>query len=728
MIIRALSQKTVDRIAAGEVIERPASVVKELVENALDAGASDIEIAIQAGGKTSLVVIDNGSGIDKRDLPRAVLRHCTSKLDEADISNIQCLGFRGEALPSIGAVSRLVIESRVQDDQAAGDSAEPGAGAPSGWRIEVIGGDVKPLRPVGCAKGTRVEVADLFFATPARLKFLKSDRAETTAIREMVARLALSRPEIRFRLTTDESAPIDYLAGQGMDARVRRLEQVIDPDFCKNAVPLKLERPECQIEGFIGLPTFSRGNARKQYMMINNRPVADKLLFGALKAAYGDLLPQGRSPVAALWFRLAPQDVDVNVHPTKADVRFRDPGLIRGILIKAIRQTLEESRSVGAPHLKTAFINKVKRPGKPPNARQGALYENHSDTYSNRGSNTGSVMGSDTGSVMGSDRDRHTRDDIRYPGGTAQAPFWATARAPQASWPSATPDRATPMAFEETAPAGLNQGELDQAILTQDGANQASLNQANLNQGSLYHAEPLPSTEARRQAAKSWGPAAPSSSLSPSPELAPPANATDGGCAFPLGAARAQIHENYIISQTEEGLAVIDQHAAHERLVFERLKKLHASGEPETQLLLVPEIVELAAADAAVLLGHAASLARHGLTIERFGPGAISVTEIPQICAKAPIADLIKTLAAGLLQSQGGLEASDDPLEVYINKTLATMACHHSVRSGRRLNIDEMNELMREMEKTPGSGQCNHGRPTFIMVSLHDLESLFERK
>ncbi len=593
MTIRRLSETTINRIAAGEVIERPASAVKELVENAIDAGADRIEVVIEGGGASLIRVTDNGGGIAPDELPLAVERHCTSKLD-SDLAEIASLGFRGEALASIGAAARLRLASRQKE-------------AAHGWEIVVDGGTVGAPAPSIIAPGTVVEVSALFFATPARLKFLRSESAESSAVADVVKRLAMAHPGIRFVLVSGERAPLDYPAESGPDARRQRLARVMGADFAANAVPVRAEREGARLYGFAGLPSFHRANALQQQLFVNGRPVRDRLMLGALRAAYGDLMPRGRHPVAALFVEIEPREVDVNVHPAKAEVRFRDGGLVRGLIIGALREALSGAANRTASTLGAATVTAF-RPG------------------------------------------------------AARPPF---APGPRGAAAYAVAPRALGFAEPEAAPFAL------------------------------------PSADAR--AAERVAPAAEE--------------------ALPLGAARAQVHANYIIAQTADGMVIVDQHAAHERLTYERLKASLAATGVASQPLLVPDIVDLDQADAERLLAQAESLARLGLEIESFGPAAIAVRAVPALLGHPDCGALLRDLADQL--AAGDLPTA---LQDRLDAIASTMACHGSVRSGRRLRPEEMDALLREMEATPNSGTCNHGRPTYVELKLADIERLFGRR
>ncbi|MCX8996308.1 DNA mismatch repair endonuclease MutL [Rhizobiaceae bacterium BDR2-2] len=601
MNIHLLPETLINQIAAGEVIERPASAAKELIENAIDAGASRIEIATAGGGKALLRVTDNGAGMDERDLALAVQRHCTSKI-ATHLDDIRTLGFRGEALPSIGSVAKLTITSRPP-------------GAATGASVTVAGGSVSDVRPAPANPGTVVEVRDLFYATPARLKFLKTERAEAGAITEIVKRMAIAFPAIRFVLSGTDRQTLEFPA-TGAD-RLARIAQVLGEDFRDNAIEIDAEREGVSLTGHAGLPTFNRGNSAHQYAFVNGRPVADKLIMSALRAAYAETIPQGRYPVAVLSLALDPALVDVNVHPAKSDVRFRDPGLIRGLIIGAIREALQRegdrASTRGASHMLSSF-----RPGFSP---------------------------------------RHT----------APAQRWA---------PAASPSR--PLDFVTAAP--LRQNSFD-------------------------------------------GLSEPSARMEPGEAPAPaPAAKTEEAQAFPLGAARAQVHENYIVAQTADGLVIVDQHAAHERLVFEALRKGLADRRVPSQALLIPEIVDLPEEDCDRLMDHAEEFDRMGLAIERFGPGAIAVRETPAMLGETDATGLVRQLADEIAEWDAAATLGGK-----LDYVAATMACHGSVRSGRRLRPEEMNALLRQMEATPGSGQCNHGRPTYIELKLADIERLFGR-
>jgi DNA mismatch repair protein MutL len=606
MPVRQLSETTVNRIAAGEVVERPASVVKELIENALDAGATRIEIATDGGGRRLIRVADDGTGMTRADLNLAVERHATSKLDGDDLLRISTLGFRGEALPSIGSVARLTITTRH-------------AGEPNAWSITVDGGVKSEIKPAALSEGTRVEVKDLFYATPARLKFLKSDRSEAEAVREVVRRLAMSRPDVAFTLGSDERAPVTWPAAlPGAAGRLARLADVLGAEFRLNAVEVSAARDGVVVEGYAGLPTHSRANSLGQYLFVNGRPVRDKLLIGVIRGAYADYLPRDRHPVVALFVTLPPREVDVNVHPAKSEVRFRDNGLVRALLIHALKEGLARDGQRAATTGGSATIAAF-RPATLP--RRGAF-------------------------------------DWRRSPSRPLPPRGAVA-----AWSAPDPG------FTETAQAAFDVG----------GA----------------------AATARVEV------------VEPTPDLLD----------RPLGAARAQVHDTYIVAQTRDGLVIVDQHAAHERLVYERMKAAIDQKGIARQILLIPEIVELDAADIERLLSRAQELKRFGLAIEPFGPGAIAVRETPSMLGEIDAAALARDLAEHMAEWDEAL-----PLERRLMHVAATMACYGSVRAGRRLKPEEMNALLREMETTPNSGQCNHGRPTYVELKLTDIERLFGRR
>ncbi|PJI42455.1 DNA mismatch repair endonuclease MutL [Ferrovibrio sp.] len=635
MSIRRLPETLVNRIAAGEVVERPASAVKELMENAIDAGARRIDIATTSGGRTLISVADDGKGMAADDLPVAVERHATSKLPGDDLLNIQWLGFRGEALPSIGAVARLNIVTR----EKAADSAS---------QLEVDAGKVGQVKPAAAGPGTRIEVRDLFYAVPARLKFLKTDRAEDLAVQEIVKRLAMAHAGIAFTLQQDgrtsfraDAVPDNLLDGpedvQRPDLqRLGRLEQILGRDFADNAVAIRAEREGIALTGYAGLPTYNRGNAQHQYLFVNGRPVRDKLFVGAVKGAYADFLSHDRHPVVALFLQVPAEQVDVNVHPAKAEVRFRDPGLVRGLIVGALRHALAE-----AGHRASTTVAQ---------AALGALRPQSAPTMP-------LPFGTSGQSTFGG-------------GGASRWRGYDNLR------PSSVPGLADAAALYN-APQGDFSGEVSAEA---DG-------------------------------------------------LAPAARNEDAGSApvplqsYPLGAARGQLHETYIVAQTADGIVIVDQHAAHERLVYERMKVNLEAGKVPRQALLLPEVVELTEAEAGRLAARATELAELGLVLEAFGAGAVVVREVPALLGDVAVQNLVRDLADAIAEYGNVL-----PLKEKLEEVCGTMACHGSVRAGRRLTLDEMNALLRQMEATPHSGQCNHGRPTYVELKLADIEKLFGRR
>ncbi len=587
MPIRLLPPEIVNRIAAGEVVERPAAAVKELVENAIDAGARRIEVTLREGGLGAIVVSDDGAGMSRDELVLAVERHATSKLPDDDLVNIATLGFRGEALASIGAVGRLAIATHRQND-------------PHAWSLTVVGGVKSAPQPAALGQGTRVELNDLFHATPARLKFMRKPGTESSHAADAVKRLAMAYPDIDFTMTEDgrvlfrgPAASRDLLDEAG--ARLERLASVMGRDFADNALAVSATREGVRLTGHIGLPTLNRGNAAQQYLFVNGRPVRDRLLQGAVRAAYQDFLARDRHPLVALFLDVPPDEVDVNVHPAKAEVRFRDSGLVRGLIVGALRHALAEAGHRASTTVSAAALGSF-RPG---------------------------------------------------------------------AAPSYTPLR-------PSLPRGF--------------------------------AEPLAGFE------------------SPS---APPGAATEsiGNKAHPLGAARAQVHETYIVAQTADGLVIVDQHAAHERLVYERMKQALEDGGVQRQGLLLPEVVELDEAAARRLVERSTELKELGLVLESFGPASVVVREVPALLGATDVQGLVRDLADEIAELGAALS-----LKERLEEVCGTLACHGSVRAGRRLAQGEMDALLRQMEATPHSGQCNHGRPTYVELKLADIERLFGRR
>ncbi len=605
-VIRQLDDAAINRIAAGEVVERPASAVKELVENAIDAGARRVDISYADGGKTLIRVVDDGCGIAPDDLGLALSRHATSKIDGSDLLDIHTFGFRGEALPSLGAVGRLKITSRMGDHDAA--------------VISVEGGHMTAVKPAALSGGTIVELRDLFYATPARLKFMRTDRAEAQAITDVVKRLAMAEPFVGFTLRDVSGGGegritfrADAQTGDLFDALHGRLGRILGSEFADNALRIDATREGLHLTGYAALPTYSRGSNVAQYLFVNGRPVKDKLLVGALRGAYFDFLSRDRHPAAALFIECDPHLVDVNVHPAKSEVRFRDPGLARGLIVSALRHALAEA--------------------------------GHRASTTVAGATLGAFRPEPTGRVYQMDRPSM---GARAAGYQMQAP---------------EPDQMTAPGFAETPMAMSARVE-----------------------------------------------------LADDPEAEVPLEQ------FPLGAARAQVHENYIVAQTADGMVIVDQHAAHERLVYERLKAQMSENGVAAQALLIPEIVELSEAECARILSVANGLSKLGLTIEPFGGAAIAVRETPAILGEIDARPMILDILDEL-DDQG----ESSLVQAKIEAILSRVACHGSIRSGRRMRADEMNALLRDMEATPHSGQCNHGRPTYVELKLADIERLFGR-
>jgi DNA mismatch repair protein MutL len=581
------------------VVERPASAVKELIENALDAGASRISVAITAGGASLIVVEDDGCGMDESALALSVLRHATSKLPlspdgEDDLARISTLGFRGEALPSIAAAAKLVICSRTRSSDA--------------HAIRIEGGDNRGISPAAFLStglaGTRVEVRDMFFATPARLKFLKSSRAEALACLDAAKRLAMARSDVAFSFS-DDGRVVFALDAEGslFDARLKRLAKLMGRDFADNAATIEASREMISLTGFAGLPTYNRATAGAQFLFVNGRPVKDRLLLGAVKGAYTDYLPKDRFPAVALFIDCDPAFVDVNVHPTKAEVRFRDAGLVKGLIVGALKAAL------------------------------------HAESHRTSSTVSGAAL-----------------DAFRLV--AQQAP------------PAAPLQHALSGFAEALRP--------------------------------FVAPSPIASACAQTQ-----------------PVQNPETSAETG---LPLGRARGQLHGCYIVAETASGVVIVDQHAAHERIVYERMKNAREKGGIPRQPLLIPEVVELDEGGCARLLAQARALSSLGLTVEGFGPGAVLIREVPAQLHGSDIKKMIRDLADEFSETE-----TSSSLEERLNHVLATLACHASVRSGRKLEIAEMNALLREMESTPHSGQCNHGRPTYVELKLSDIERLFGR-
>lgn len=599
MRIRYLPETLINQIAAGEVVERPAAAIKEMVENAIDAGANSISVDIEHGGLKRIVISDDGCGMNEEEISAALDRHATSKLPHDDLLEITHLGFRGEALASIAAVSRVKIQSFDRQSR-------------EGWEITCEAGVKSDVTPSSHPEGTRIEVRDLFYSTPARLKFQKTERAEYAAVKDMVTRLAMAYPSVSFRLTHDGAQKLHLPAVLEKQAR---LAAILGREFGENAMDIYAERDGITLTGYAGLPTFHKGSAQHQYLFVNGRAVKDKLLHGCVRAAYADVLHRERHPVLALFLELPPSDVDVNVHPAKAEVRFRDAQVVRSMIISALKNAIHEgsfqSSNTVATHTLNAFrtplpLTRGNRPVVP------SYYAGHGNGLS----------------------EPQVQAYQPYPvqGGLAL--------------------QAQPSVRREYIP------HIDEDLQE-----------------------------------------------------------------HPLGAATAHIHENYIIAQTSDGMVIIDQHAAHERLVYERFKAQLAQTGIEKQGLLTPDIIELDETDIHRLTEHSDALSTLGLEIEPFGLGAVAIHAVPVLLGKRLN---VKNLVLDIVDELRDMDATQ-VLEEKLNHILSTMACHGSVRSGRKLNMDEMNALLRDMEKTPLSGQCNHGRPTYVALSLKDIEKLFGR-
>ena len=600
-VIRRLPETLVNRIAAGEVVERPASALKELVENALDAGARNIAVRLTEGGLDGIEVIDDGCGMNRDDIALALERHATSKLPDEHIEQVATLGFRGEALPSIGSVARLTIESRPRGEQG------------EGWRRVVDHGALAGEGPAALPPGTRIRVEQLFGKVPARRKFLRSARAEYAACLDVVRRLAMARPEVGFTLDHDGRR---VLAVQPGDTPAARVARVIARELAEDGVVIDLARGAARLTGIAGLPTFNRGVADHQYLFVNGRPVRDKLLVGAVRGAYAEMLARDRHAVLALFLEVPAEDVDVNVHPAKTEVRFRDPAFVRGFIVSGLRHALDGASGQTA----------------------------------------------------------------QSPAATAMAQ-WQT----EPVGPAPEPSSLAGLFARQYAPTPRLGGSVGEA-----------------------------STAWRGYEAHVIAPAARAEPAEPAP-----------ASAFPLGVARGQVADAYIVAEAADGLVLVDQHAAHERIVLERLRAANtaAGGAAASQALLIPEVVDLDEPDCDRLEQAAPQLAAHGLALERFGPGAMLVRAVPAALARGDVQALVRDVADDLAHHGAALL-----LPERLDQVLATMACHGSVRSGRALSVAEMNALLREMEATPRSGQCNHGRPTWIKLAHADIEKLFGRR
>ncbi|MEM6338399.1 MAG: DNA mismatch repair endonuclease MutL [Pseudomonadota bacterium] len=610
MTIKILSNSTINKIAAGEVIERPASVVKELVENSIDAGSTQIDIILECAGKNLIVIKDNGKGMSKDELELAIQRHATSKLDEDDLLNINSFGFRGEALPSIGAISKFKITSQK-------------SGSENAYTLSIIGGTIEPTKVANGNVGTIIEVRDLFFATPARLKFLRTDRTELTAITNCVKKIALAHPEISFTLTHDERELLKVRKQSGPDSIKNRISEIVGEQFIENATEISFERDGVAIYGYTSLPTYNKASADEQHLFINNRPVKDKILNIALKVAYQDYLARDRQPVSVIFLSVNPEQVDVNVHPAKSEVRFHDPNMIRGMVISSIKDALNNSSNRVSTTPAATAINYMRSTQTHSGFRENSTNQGRFSIPSSRQTNSSPPARTD----------------------------YAIAQAPQSSQP-----------LVNSAP---------QSIVEQQSSNELQ-------------------------------------------------ETTD----FPLGAAKAQLHSTYIISQSSDSIIITDQHAAHERIGYEKIKEQIDKNGLIKQRLLIPEIVELSDESKAEILNeNKTALAKLGLTIEKFGEKSIIVSEIPSLVGDINVTSLISDLADHFTSLGENIALTE-----LIEHITETYACHYAIRAGRKLNANEMNELLRQMESTPFSGQCNHGRQTYVELKLKDIEKLFGRK
>lgn len=605
MTVRLLSQNLINQIAAGEVVERPASVVKELIENAIDARATQIEVQVRDGGRSFIAVQDNGTGMSIDDLVLSVERHATSKIPDEDLFHIQSLGFRGEALPSIGAISRLKILTRTANDE-------------SGWSLTVEGGDKSGPTPISLPKGTRIEIRDLFFATPARLKFLRAAATERAHVQDVVQKLAMAHPQISFRLQDEKKTCLNLKSeGEKTDAsHLSRLSDVMGDEFTENAIPIDAIRQDYHLKGYAGLPTLNRSNTSYQYLFINGRPVRDKILQGAIRAAYQDFLARDRHPLIALFLEVAPELVDVNAHPAKTEVRFRDPSTVRGLMIAGLKDALMNAGHRSSTTVAYSALRSFKSTQRNP-------YQ-------------------------------YSKDQPNFFSKPAASAYQA--RSPGLSSSNAAM-QLEPIAFDQF---------------------EASTNEAS-------ESENLSS--------------------------------------YPLGRAKAQLRETYIIAETDKGIVIVDQHAAHERLVYEKMKNALKDQMVPRQVLLVPEAVELTETNVNHLSARLEELREFGLIIELFGVSAVLVREIPALLGHVDVSTLIRDLADEI-ESFGGTLS----LKERINEVCSSMACHGSVRAGRKLSQTEMDALLRQMEATPYSGQCNHGRPTYVELQWVDVERLFGRR
>ncbi len=660
MTIKILSNSTINKISAGEVIERPASVVKELVENAIDAGANKIEIILECAGKNLIIIKDNGIGMNKAELELAIQRHATSKLDEDDLLNINSFGFRGEALPSIGAISKFTITSKKQNEKIA-------------HSLTIIGGQVQPTLEATRNTGATIEVRDLFFATPARLKFLRADRTELNASIQIIKRIAIAHPDIEFALIHNDKQlikvkPKPNINKENIQNIENRISEIINPEFITNSTKVSLVRSGIEIYGYTSLPTHNRASAEDQFLFINNRPVKDKLLNIALKVAYQDYLARDRHPISVLFIKVDPQFVDVNVHPAKTEVRFHDPNLIRNLVISSIKDALNNSSNRVSTDPSVAAMNYIQanqsnintklreqNNSKPQSAFQIPLTKNNN----NLGNNTQSKSFSNY--VLPS--------TVKHSDGEIDNNYLASSSESKANYSELRPDYA--LMNDAKMNDAKDEGDKPHAIIEEErGVNTEQLSK------------------------------------------------------FPLGAAKAQLHSTYIISQTNDSIIITDQHAAHERIGYEKIKQQIEKNGLIKQRLLIPEIIELPDTERANILNdNKSSLSELGLTIEKFGDKSIIVSEMPSLVGDVNCSQIILDLADYFMEFGENIVLTE-----LIEHITETYACHYAIRAGKKLKAEEMNELLRQMENTPFSGQCNHGRQTYIELKLKDIEKLFGRK
>lgn len=661
--IRLLPQIIINRIAAGEVIERPASVVKELVENAIDAGAKNIEVTIENAGKSLIRVQDDGEGMNQEELELAVKRHATSKLPDDDLFNINFLGFRGEALPSIASIAKVKITTKQNNTN--GDYL--------GFSKTIIGGVEQQIKPEKIlSKGTIVEVHDLFFATPARLKFLKTERSENIKIHETFKKIAMVNPELNFRLVSDGRKIYDYKSLHELNLKnnsieksqetlnkqaIHRLDEILGNNFAENAVIVGSTREGMNISGFTSVPTYNKAKSTEQYLFVNNRPVRDKVFLGAIRAAYNDFLARDRFPVTALFITMPSSFVDVNVHPAKAEVRFRFENDVRALIISSVKSALTQAGFQASSTIANQAFRAFKAYDLPAserqNNRQNSLYNYENKLSKNLEQYPYEPTHRENYSIM-SDK-QSSQSDFTKP------------------------------SFKDSSYYSINNSGKSNAL---DNNNFAPQN-SRISDEDIYY-----SYENYNDSSK-----------------------------YPLGVATAQLHDTYIISQTQDAIIITDQHAAHERLVYEDMKIEFAKKEIARQILLIPEIIDLSTNQVEILLENIDKLEQFGFRLKKFGNNAVEINEIPNLLHKDSISNIIKDLADNFEEF-----GQEFVLSERFEHILETIACHYSIRSGRKMNINEMNALLRKMENTPHSGQCNHGRPTYVKLNIKEVEKLFGRR